>query len=317
MDPLTLGTIASSIISGIVSLVATKKTNKTSQEISNQNIQFQQAENDMTRLREDNAQVRAAQDLQAAGLSKTLAAGSPASAAALTAPQDTRVYENPMQKAIDKMNLKQTILDLESLKADISYKEEQKKLLAQQTIAQQLSNETFMDKFHMEQTMNTFNIELAKSQIASYEANTALTKIIGENKQREIDADIDYKLAQIDLTNANVDKVKAEITTELFKQYKLSKEAALLVQDLVNAKLDEQIKKHDLNYSQKIGLPVGKTPSTWISDAQAIYQMFFGGRNGSGNTGFTFDPHSGFLTDSATGANWSVNPLSGWMPKPI
>ena len=80
---------------------------------------------------------------------------------------------------------------------------------------------------------------------------------------------------------------------------------------------DEFCKKHDLNYSQKIGLPVGKTPSTWISDAQAIYEMFFGGRNGSGNTGFTFNPHTGTIIDSANGANWSVNPLSGWLPRPI
>lgn len=51
------------------------------------NIWFQQRENEITRAREDNAVQRRAADLESAGLSKTLAAGSPAVAAQLRAPQ--------------------------------------------------------------------------------------------------------------------------------------------------------------------------------------------------------------------------------------
>lgn len=51
------------------------------------NYQRQLAENNLTREREDTAYRRAAQDMEAAGLSKTLAAGNPASSAAMTASQ--------------------------------------------------------------------------------------------------------------------------------------------------------------------------------------------------------------------------------------
>lgn len=55
--------------------------------MNDDNITFQQQENAITREREDNAVQRRAADLEAAGLSKTLAAGSAASAASLAAPQ--------------------------------------------------------------------------------------------------------------------------------------------------------------------------------------------------------------------------------------
>ncbi len=51
------------------------------------NWQRQLAENNLARQREDTAYSRAARDMEAAGLSKTLAAGSPASSAAMTASQ--------------------------------------------------------------------------------------------------------------------------------------------------------------------------------------------------------------------------------------
>lgn len=51
------------------------------------NWQRQLAENNLARQREDTAYSRAARDMEAAGLSKTLAAGNPASSAAMTAAQ--------------------------------------------------------------------------------------------------------------------------------------------------------------------------------------------------------------------------------------
>ena len=51
------------------------------------NIDFQKRENRITRKREDNAVQRRAKDMEAAGLNKVLAAGDPASAQALQAPQ--------------------------------------------------------------------------------------------------------------------------------------------------------------------------------------------------------------------------------------
>lgn len=75
-----------------------RQQNELNQRLNRENIAFQRetndlnwrrqlAENNLTRAREDTAYGRAARDLEAAGLSKTLAAGNPASSAAMTAAQ--------------------------------------------------------------------------------------------------------------------------------------------------------------------------------------------------------------------------------------
>lgn len=84
-------------VSNFLSGLFTNKTNKqnvadtnaANMAMNSQNIQFQKEENEIARQREDNAVQRRASDLTAAGLSKTLAAGSPASANAMNAPNNT------------------------------------------------------------------------------------------------------------------------------------------------------------------------------------------------------------------------------------
>lgn len=66
-----------------------KDTNAMNQQINQANIDLQERENEIARQREDNAVRRRVNDLIGAGLSKTLAAGSPASANAMQAPQAT------------------------------------------------------------------------------------------------------------------------------------------------------------------------------------------------------------------------------------
>lgn len=75
-----------------------RQQNELNQSLNRENIAFQRetndlnwkrqlGENNLARQREDTAYSRAARDMEAAGLSKTLAAGSPASSAAMTASQ--------------------------------------------------------------------------------------------------------------------------------------------------------------------------------------------------------------------------------------
>lgn len=66
-----------------------EQNNAANMALNRENIAFQQNENAITRAREDNAVQRRAADLARAGLSKTLAAGSAASANALQAPQNS------------------------------------------------------------------------------------------------------------------------------------------------------------------------------------------------------------------------------------
>lgn len=75
-----------------------RQQNELNQSLNRENIAFQRdtndlnwyrqlGENNLARQREDTAYSRAARDMEAAGLSKTLAAGNPASSAAMTASQ--------------------------------------------------------------------------------------------------------------------------------------------------------------------------------------------------------------------------------------
>ena len=89
-----LGSVASAALPGVSSLIDTlgnmrntDRTNQTNKDIANQNLQFQnenlQYQKDLQKqifAREDNAVQRRVDDLVAAGLSPTLAAGSAANA---------------------------------------------------------------------------------------------------------------------------------------------------------------------------------------------------------------------------------------------
>lgn len=280
MGPMTwtaIASIASAIIGGIATAVGTNKTNDVSREISNQNISFQQQENEITRLREDNAQVRAAEDLQAAGLSKTLAAGNPASAAALSAPQADYQYQDPTMKAMQQMNLAQMFMDLKSLATDVKKKEAE-------TDSINLSNSVFMDHYFQNKSLNEVNVELAKSQIASYDAQTKLTQMLGSYQVEKIKAEIDSILSSTDLTMANIGKVKQEIDNLISQKYKLDKEAKLLSWDIISAEVDVKIKRHNLDYAERFDLPVGSmlngTPGAWANAINSIISNF---RNSGGS----------------------------------
>lgn len=68
-------------------LMAVHSTNQANMAMNSANINFQRQENEIAREREDNAVQRRVADLVRSGLSKTLAAGSAASANAMQAPQ--------------------------------------------------------------------------------------------------------------------------------------------------------------------------------------------------------------------------------------
>lgn len=70
-----------------------QETNATNMALNQANIEMQERQNEINRQREDDAVRRRANDLVGAGLSKTLAAGSPASANAMAAPQNTFAAE--------------------------------------------------------------------------------------------------------------------------------------------------------------------------------------------------------------------------------
>lgn len=87
MAPIVLASLAGGALGLMGSMVtnrtnaeSTAATNRTNRAIAMDNLDYQREYNEQIFAREDNAVQRRAADLEAAGLSKTLAAGSPASA---------------------------------------------------------------------------------------------------------------------------------------------------------------------------------------------------------------------------------------------
>ena len=126
-------------------------------EINSQNIAFQEQENEITRQREDTAVQRAAADMTAAGLSKTLAAGHPASAAALSAPVASAPQVSPVnnsykyESALQRMNIAQLLQDIavkgEQLAQSKKLNDAQVDLIRSQAVGQNNINETFKEKY--------------------------------------------------------------------------------------------------------------------------------------------------------------------------
>lgn len=107
-----------------------ERQNDLNRELNKENIAFQRAtndlnyqrqkeENDLTRAREDTAYSRAAKDMEAAGLSKTLAAGSPASSASMTAsqaqsPENKFKYERATMQRYERKAFKADALKVDA-----------------------------------------------------------------------------------------------------------------------------------------------------------------------------------------------------------
>lgn len=99
MFPAILGAVAG-LGSGIASFFGNRETNQTNAQLTReQNEQNERLMREQWQ-REDSAYTRAAADLQKAGLSKTLAAGHPASAGSVV-PMQKAEYTSPVQKSID------------------------------------------------------------------------------------------------------------------------------------------------------------------------------------------------------------------------
>lgn len=125
--------VASSLFSPVTNFVSSlftnssnrqsvESTNATNMAMNTANIDFQKAENAIARQREDNAVQRRVNDLTAAGLSKTLAAGSPASANAMNAPNYSFASQAPHAEAprfdFDYASTKQSLANADALRTN-------------------------------------------------------------------------------------------------------------------------------------------------------------------------------------------------------
>lgn len=252
-------------------------------DINNQNIAFQQQENDITRMREDNAVQRAAADMTAAGLSKTLAAGNPAPAQGLTAPQaespqvqraQVQALNNQFryESALQKMNIAQLMQDMtvkdEQLRQSRELNNAQIDYIKAQTLGQNNVNETFRENFRNEQLLKLSQISVHNSQVAVNRAQEKLASIEGDYRAEKLQNEIDHQIASINLfrsqnrlvgenitlTQKEISYYANQIAESIARTNKLSKESELVVQDLAYKKLEYSVLEYNLGMSKEFGV---------------------------------------------------------------
>lgn len=117
------------------------------------NWQRQLAENNLTRQREDTAYARAARDMEAAGLSKTLAAGNPASSAAMTAAQAESPHHKFGYERATMQRYEQKAFKADALKVDADILDSLQKIKNIQNIGAQTEFQNWKNDFVMTNNM--------------------------------------------------------------------------------------------------------------------------------------------------------------------
>lgn len=283
------------------------------QAMNEQNIAFQKQENDITRLREDNAVQRAAADMTAAGLSKTLAAGNPASSQALTAPQTQAVNNSfKYESALQKMNIAQLVqsmaekekqLDLAEKKndAEVNY-------INQQAAGIQFDNEHKAETFQAEQAVKQAQAFQFRTQGELNQNNAKIaaitSKYTADKLQSEIDLNIMSKIskqADIVMTGKQIKAMSYDIAMKVMQtkgfyidNQKKKQELKMLVYDQAKIKLDMEVLKHNLNYAQKYNYPVGVAPSGLIGSGLGVgyslgHRIKIPGVTNTSNGGYLFN----------------------------
>lgn len=260
-------------------------------EANAQNIAFQQRENEITRSREDNAVQRAAADMQAAGLSKTLAAGNPASASALSAPQvqagSVKALSNQFkyESALQKLNLGQLMLDMAAKKKQLDINEgvaeAQVANINADTAYKNTVTENYAKDLEFSWDLKAAQAENARVNSKRVEAETKLYDIRSEYEADQIMADIGYKISQtdlnyssIDLNTSKINEISQNIAESVARENKLKKEEEELVYKIVYADLQNKSLRHNISYAEKYGLPVSTVlPGFYGNAAQTLLSL--------------------------------------------
>lgn len=218
-------------------------TNNANMLMNRENIEFQQAENEIARLREDNAVQRRASDLTAAGLSKTLAAGSPASANAMNAPNNQFAMQTGHQMQahhaevprfdFDVAQAQQNIASAEAAGVNAAANETSAKAAAREAKTKESQQKFEMIKFAVEHGLDLkkFGLDVEKFEHQKtmdenyYELDKAIREgqLTLEQKKYELSVE-ELNLERDKLNNAimnTVSEVEYREWTKTFEEAKL------------------------------------------------------------------------------------------------
>lgn len=256
MDPITISALVS-LFSGLLgagsSFIGQSNTNKVNKQIAAENIAFQTAENNITRMREDNAYQRAAADLTAAGLSK-FSLTSPASAAALSAPQNNYEYVSPLLKASQQMDFLNSFLQAYKTKAEVDNINAQTNQVSQNIAFNFDEHDLKLEKLRGE-------IDLNKSQSRYHDALARLREIEGENyaeywdvKLADVIADVNVKWSEFANNNVYREEIKARVEKTIQETSGQKLKNRKLLYEMANDKLDYMSRLYNFSYSIGSGL---------------------------------------------------------------
>lgn len=180
IDPITnaIG-MAYNIGTGIFNSVQNYRNNQWNQRFAREQFDYQKDLNQILMDREDNAVQRRAKDLQAAGISKNLAAGSPAQAATMSAGNSGAVANSNMQtQQLQKMDIMNGYAQYQMVMAE-------KELKSVQAIVEAKREGLIDEQIATEQV----NQIVGQAQARNLDANTEFTKT--KNKRETNDYELD------------------------------------------------------------------------------------------------------------------------------
>lgn len=206
--------------------------------LQRENLDWQKKAQRTTWEREDNAVQRRAADLEAAGLSKTLAAGS---AAQSSGPIRTDAPQ------IQGLDMAQMAINLMRMKADVSKTYAETEMIKQQGALAAASAASQIQEKEYKAEINPLTIQQAKNQIEIQGLNKSLMKL-------------DQAVKALDIKKSDIEVVKKQIEAEISGKYsmkmaELEAIAKRMAVDIEQTRRDEA--QWNLSKYKQLGYPTG------------------------------------------------------------
>lgn len=251
-----------SFVPNIISAGAGILSSIQSNNIANQNLQYQKEYNQQVFERSDNAVQRAALDMERAGLSKTLAAGSPAAVGGNSAaPQKVDTSQIALQNA----------LNISNTMADINMKKAQIKQVNAQTDYQNTVTQNYEKQLETDLALKESETILNRTQNKIREIEAKYADKINFNQVQKLGYEVLNLYSNKNLTDKEIELKAEQIANTIQERQNLSQSEKNAVLEYARSLLEYYARARDLNINQRFGFTsngpssiVGKIGSDFV-----------------------------------------------------